>query len=73
MLRPHTVYGFAHHEHVDEAIFTRLNNSNPDNKQELAELLGQAVDALRDINLSIPVQSKHRHLVAGALEKFANG
>jgi len=70
-LKPDSVYGFAHHDDVDDAIAKRLNDINTRKVEEVAALLGEAVAALGDINQSIPVQSKHRHLVAGALENFA--
>ena len=73
MLQPHSVYGFADDAAVEAAIQARMQAVHADSKQEIAELLGQAVFALTEINASIPVQSKHRHLVANALENFANG
>jgi len=73
MLTPDSVYGFAKHEDVDEAITKRLASVKINKPTEIAELLGEAVAALSDINSSIPTQSKYRHLVAGALENFANG
>lgn len=71
-LTPHSVYGYADHEDVHEAIRNRLNSLNGD-KGKLYEVLQQAVTALVNINDSIPVSSKHRHLVANELEAFANG
>jgi len=73
MLQPHSVYGYADDKDVEAAIQKRMQTVNADSKQEIAELLGQAVFALTEINSSIPVQSKHRHLVANALENFGNG
>ena len=73
MLQPDSVYGYADDEAVEQAIQSRMAAVNADSKQELAELLGQAVFALTEINSSIPVQSKHRHLIANSLENFANG
>jgi hypothetical protein len=73
MLKPHSVYGFADNKDVEGAIEARLSNADADNKGEVATLAGEAIAALLDINEAIPVQSKHRHLVANALENFANG
>lgn len=73
MLAPHSVYGFADHEDVEGAIEARVNSIKANDKGEVRQLLGEAIAALHDINMSIPVQSKQRHLVAGALEGFANG
>lgn len=71
-LEPHTVYGFADHEAVKLAITERLNSLNG-NKDTLYAAIQEAVQALLEINDVIPVQSRHRHLVANALENFANG
>ena len=68
-----TIYGFANHEHVEEAVQKRMQAVSPDSKEALAQLLGEAVFALLEINKSIPVQSKHRHLIAASLENFASG
>ena len=75
MLRPDSVYGFANHEDVADAIEARVHqiNNAKHKRRAGAELLAEALAALADINLSIPVHSKQRHLVAGALEGFANG
>lgn len=73
MLQPDTVYGFANNEAVEAAINERINSIDPDKKADLATVLGEAVFALLEINGCIPVQSKHRHLIANALERFANG
>lgn len=72
MLQPNSVYGFADNEDVREAIEKRLMalNGNP---EDARRVLGQAVRALLDINANIPVQSRHRHLIAAELERFANG
>jgi len=67
-----TVYGFASHDDVDDAIAKKLAGINPGKIADVASLLGEAIAALSDINQSIPVHSKQRHLVAGALENFAN-
>ena len=72
MLKP-TIYGFAHHNDVDDAIANRVQECNPDSKQELALLLGEMVAVITDINRSVPYDSEERHLVAGPLEKLANG
>jgi hypothetical protein len=58
---------------VEDAIAKRLQAVNANSKEELALVLGQAVAALNNINAAIPVQSKHRHLIANELEAFANG
>ena len=67
-----TIYGFADQDDVERAINQRLSDVNADKKEQLASLLGEAIAALKDINLSIPVHPKSRHLVAGALENFCN-
>ena len=66
-----TVYGYADDADVDNLIRARLRDVAPDDKMALAKLLGEAVFALTEINSAIPVQAKHRHLVASALENFA--
>ena len=68
-----SVYGFADHNDVEDAIVKRLQSINSDSKEQLALVLGQAVAALSNMNAAIPVQSKHRHLIANELEAFANG
>lgn len=68
-----TVYGFADEADVAKAIEARLEATNPDKKAALAKLLGEAVDTLLKINGSIAVNSRHRYLIAAALEEFANG
>lgn len=72
LLPPHSVYGFADNEDVQEAIQKRLADLNG-NPEGVSRVLGQAVRALLDINANIPVQSRHRHLIAAELERFANG
>jgi len=67
-----TIYGFADETEVEAAIKTRLAATNADKKEELAGLLGEAIAAILEINASIPHFSKHRHLIAGALELFAD-
>ncbi len=64
-----TVYGFADDKDVDRLI--RVRSLRAKDKKEIAALLGEAVFALLEINSAIPVQAKHRHLVASALENFA--
>ena len=71
MLKPDSVYGYASHDDVEEAMTQRLASAM--SKKDLAIIASEAVAALSDINQSIPVQSRHRHLVAGGLENFANG
>ena len=73
MLQPDSVYGYAKDEDVEAAINQRMKDINPASKEELSRLLGEAVFSILEINGSIPVQSRHRHLVANALELFANG
>ena len=73
MLQPDSVYGFASDEDVAAAINARMAAVSPDRKEDLAKLLGEAVFALLEINGSIPIQSKQRHLIANALERFGNG
>jgi len=68
-----TVYGFADAGQVEQLITVRLNNIDAGDAPTLADTLGQAVFALLEINNSIPVHSKSRHLVATALENFAEG
>lgn len=70
-LKP-TVYGFADHDAVDDAISARVNAIKANKVDQVAGLLGEAIAALSEINQTIPVQSKHRYLVAPALENFAN-
>jgi hypothetical protein len=67
-----TVYGYANEEEVEVAIKKRLADTNADSKEALAALLGESIAVLLDINASIPHFSKHRHLIAGALEVFAD-
>ncbi len=69
---PTTIYGFADEEAVENAIRERLAGVNADSKEQLADLLGEAIATLIDINSSIPHQSKQRHLISNALENFAN-
>ena len=71
-LEPHSIYGYADNTLVHAAIQKRLNSLNG-NKDTLYAVLEQAISALLNINDSIPVHSKHRHLVANELEAFANG
>lgn len=67
-----TVYGFADGKDVEDLIRARVNEVKSGEAVALADLLGQAVFALLEINEAIPVQAKHRHLVASALENFAD-
>ncbi len=68
-----TVYGFASGEDVEKLIRARVREVRSGEAVALADLLGQAVFALLEINNSIPVHAKQRHLVASALENFAEG
>ncbi len=72
MLTP-TVYGYADHDEIDDAITTRVQSIDATKVIDVSEMLGEALAVIAEINQSIPVHSKHRHLVANALEKFANG
>ena len=73
MLERDSTYGFASHVTVENAIEKRLSVVNADNKQQLAQILSEAVAALLAVNSAIPVHSRHRHLISDALEKFADG
>jgi hypothetical protein len=66
-----TVYGFADDKDVEQLIQLRMRDAKADDTLAMATLLGEAVFALLEINGAIPVQAKHRHLVASALENFA--
>ena len=68
-----SVYGFATDSDVQEAIEARLSSITMSKRTDVGILLGEAVTALLEINDAIPVQAKQRHLVANALETFANG
>ena len=68
-----TVYGFADDKEVDKLMRARIQSVKEGEAVALADMLGQAVFALMEINDAIPVQAKHRHLVAAALENFAEG
>jgi hypothetical protein len=70
---PSTIYGYADNADVESAIQARMQSADANSKEGMAELLGQAVFALLEINSAIPVQSKHRHLIANSLENFADG
>lgn len=72
-MTPDNVYGFAKHEAVESAILSRLEFVIEEDTLELRKVLKEAVLALLEINNTIPVQSRQRHLVAQALEAFADG
>lgn len=72
-MKPDSVYGFAKHEDVAAAIDARLEFILEDDTLALSKMLVEAVAALLEINDNIPVQSRQRHLVAQALEGFADG
>ena len=72
MLEP-TEYGFAHQDAVDDAITVRLAGLDASKVADVAKMLGEALATIADINQSIPVEAPERHLIAGALESFANG
>jgi len=67
------VFGFARDQDVAQAIEARLEFVIEDGPQQVAKMLGEAVIALLEINSNIPVSARHRHLVAQALEGFADG
>ena len=66
-MQPHSVYGFADNEDVEKAVVGIIKSVKK--KTKLVDDMGRA---LLDINAAIPVQSKHRHLVANALENFVD-
>lgn len=66
-------YGYVGHDQIEDAITERLRAIDNRKAEALAQLLSEAVSALLEVNSAIPVQSNQRHLVAQALEKFANG
>ncbi len=68
-----TVYGYADQKDVEKLIRARTARVKDDDEKAIASLLGEAVFALLEINNSIPVHAKQRHLVASALENFAEG
>lgn len=67
------VFGFARDEDVKAAITARLEFILEDGASAVSKMLGEAVVALLEINGTIPVNARHRHLVAQALEAFADG
>lgn len=71
MLTPDSTFGYARTEDVEDAMTKRLAEAAT--LKEIAVVASDAVAALQDINSSIPVQHKHRHLVAPGLENFCNG
>ena len=72
-MKADNVYGFARNDDVQKAIMARLEFILEEDKLELSKMLTGAVAALLEINNTIPVQSRHRHLVAQPLEQFADG
>jgi hypothetical protein len=68
-----TVYGYADQRDVEKLIRDRVAKAKAGDAKLLASLLGEATFALLEINNSIPVHAKQRHLVASALENFAEG
>lgn len=72
-MKADSVYGFAKHEDVEAAIMARLEFILEEDTLALSKMLGEAVAALLEINNNIPVQARQRHLVAQALEGFADG
>lgn len=72
-MKPDTVFGFARDKDVEKAIMARLEFVQEEGSTAVATMLGEAVSALLEINSSIPVSSRHRHVVAQPLESFADG
>lgn len=70
-LRKDTAYGFVSHDDIEDAITRKLQNLDAGKLDKVSNCLSEAVAALLAINASIPVQSRHRHLVSEPLEKFA--
>jgi len=50
-----------------------MDSTSADDIAGVVSLLGEAVRALLEINEVIPVHAKQRHMVATALENFAEG
>lgn len=65
------VFGFARDEDVANAIIARHEFIVEEGRFEVLKMLREAVIALLEINSVIPVGARHRHLVAQALEAFA--
>ncbi len=72
-MKADAVFGFARDEDVEAAIMARLDFVQDEGQTEVYKMLGEAVMALLEINSTIPVSARHRHLVAQALESFADG
>ncbi|KKN76146.1 hypothetical protein LCGC14_0373410 [marine sediment metagenome] len=72
-MKADAVFGFARDEDVEQAIMARIEFVAEEETAEILKMLGEAVVALLEINSVIPVSAKHRHLVAQALEGFADG
>lgn len=72
-MKPDAVFGFARDKDVEAAIMARLEFILEDDLLAISKMLGEAVAALLEINNNIPVSARHRHLVAQALELFADG
>ena len=67
-----SVYGFVSDETIEGAIEKKLRGIDARKPEKIAQALSEAVAALLAINSAIPVNSKHRHLIAGPLESFAD-
>ena len=67
------VFGFARDDEVWAAITARFEFIIEDGPDAVEKMLSEAVVALLEINATIPVSHRHRHLVAQALESFADG
>lgn len=72
MLTP-TVYGYADQDEVERAIAKRAAMVDTTRASKVTPFLSEALTCIAEINQSIPTHSKYRHLVASALERFANG
>ena len=71
-LQKDSVYGFVNHDTIEKAIERKLAALDPRKPEKVANCLSEAAAALLAINSAVPVQSRHRQLVAEALEKFAD-
>lgn len=70
-LQKDSVYGFVSHDSIERAIEGKLSGLDPRKPEKVAQCLSEAAATLLAINAAIPVNSRHRHLVAEYLEKFA--
>lgn len=72
-MKADSVFGFARDSDVKKAIIARFDFVFEDGEPAVKKMLTEAVIALLEINSTIPVQSRQRHLIAQALEAFADG